>query len=223
MRGLQHQMPAPVDFSAAFLRRLAPGEEHDSAGPFGVDDVDDLLRQALPAFVAVAVGVVSADGEAGVEEEDAAVGPGGEQAAVLGWWAEVWVVLLERGVHVLERWWSWGRRPDREAQSMRLVVVVVGVLAQNDGLHFIEWRVARPAVDVCRGREDLLARFNFRLEEALEIEEFLGHDFILQRSKPALAHGVDFEGEKPLLLGGEFGDPCFLVEFRGLCVGCGSR
>ena len=71
-------MPAAIDLGDVFLGGRAPGEEDDAAagGVQAGDDVDDLLGEALPALVGVAVGLVGAHGEAGVEHEHAAVGPG---------------------------------------------------------------------------------------------------------------------------------------------------
>ena len=80
-------------------------------------------------MVGVRVCLAGAYGEAGVEEEDALVGPRGEQAAVLGRRAEIGVFFLDGCVDVLEGGWSRGWRPDGEAQAVGLVVTVIGVLS----------------------------------------------------------------------------------------------
>ena len=101
MNRLEHQMLLPVNAGTAFLGRVAPCEEHDATRAFLRDYVDDFLREALPAFVAVAVGFVGADGKAGVEHEYAPIGPWSEETTVLWRRFEVGVVLLQRCVHVL--------------------------------------------------------------------------------------------------------------------------
>lgn len=88
---------------------------------------------------------MSADGQAGVEKEHAAVGPGCQKAAFVGWRIEVRVVDFEALVDVLEGWW--GRRgwADRETEAVGLVKVVVGILADDDGFDGLEGRVTGPA------------------------------------------------------------------------------
>lgn len=122
-------MSLAVDLGHAVARRLPPGEEHDAARPLLRDKVDDLLREGLPAAFLVRVGRVRADGEACVEHEDAALGPGRQEPAVLRRRHERGIVVFERLVHVLERGRGGRGRAYREAKTVRLVVVVVGVLA----------------------------------------------------------------------------------------------
>lgn len=205
MHTLQHQMLAPINLRATLLRRRAPSQEHDAVRALSGDGVDDFLREALPPLFAVAVGLVCADGETSIQQQNTAVSPRSEQATVPRRGLEVRVVLFQGDVHVLQTRRSRGWGPDGEAQTMGLVDVVVGVLAQDDGFHIVEWCVARPAVDVCGGREDFLAGLYFGLEEAFEVQEFFGGDFIFEHAEPAFVQGVDFEGEEFFLLRGEFG------------------
>lgn len=149
MNRLQHQMLLPVDAGTAFLGRVAPGEEHDPTRAFLRHYVDDLLCEALPAFVAVAVGFVGADGQAGVEHEDASVGPWSEETAVLWRRFEVGVVLLQRCVHVLQAGWCWGWRPHGEAKTVSLVEVMVWILTYYHSLDVVKRSVAGPEYDFC--------------------------------------------------------------------------
>ena len=129
MHRLQHQMLTSIDLRTPFLRRRAPGQEHDASPSLLGHDVNNFLREVLPTFVSMAVRFVRADGEAGVEQQDSSIGPRCEEPAVLGWSVEVRVVFLEGGVHVLQAWWSRRRWTDGEAEAVGLVDVVVGVLA----------------------------------------------------------------------------------------------
>ena len=96
---------------------------------------------------------------------------------------------------------------------MGLVVVVVGVLAEDDGLDGCEGRAARPAVDVSGRGKDLGACGGFAGEEALEIEEGGGGEFGGEGAEPGRVEGVDFELQELVLFGGQFREPGGFVEF----------
>ena len=85
-----------------------------------------------------------ANSEAGVEEEDAAVSPGGEETAFVGWCSEVGIIVFERFVDVHEGGRSRGGRANGEGKAVGLVDVVVGVLADYDGFDGVEGRVTGP-------------------------------------------------------------------------------
>jgi hypothetical protein len=72
---------------------------------------------------------MSADGKAGVQQQDAAIGPRCEEAAVLWGRTEGRVVIGETFVDVFEGRGSGGRCADGETKPVGLVQVVVGVLA----------------------------------------------------------------------------------------------
>lgn len=82
--------------------------------------------------------------QAGVEEKDAAIGPGCEQTAFVGRWSEGRIVIFEAGVDVFQGRGSRGRGPHGEGEAVGLVVVVVGVLAEDDGFHCVEGGVTGP-------------------------------------------------------------------------------
>lgn len=90
--------------------------------------------------------------ETGVEEQYAPVCPGRQEAALVGRRSEAWVVACETYVHVFERRRSWCGRADGECESMGLVVVVVGILADDDGFHARERGVPGPVLGLDRGR-----------------------------------------------------------------------
>lgn len=95
----------------------------------------------------MAVRLVGPHGQARVEQEYAAVGPGREQAALVARRGEGRVVVLEADVHVAERGGRGGGRAHGECEAVRLVDVVVGVLAEDDDLDRGEGGVAGPVAD----------------------------------------------------------------------------
>ena len=130
MHTLQHAMPHPIHLAHPLRRRRPPRQKHDPVRPPPRHDVNHLLRKLLPAAVGVAVGLVRAHRQARVEQQDAAVRPGGQQAAFFGRRFEgVGVFDLEELVDVGEGGGRWGRRADGEAEAVGLVEAVVGVLA----------------------------------------------------------------------------------------------
>lgn len=87
-----------------------------------------------------------AHGQAGVEQQHAAVRPRREEAGVVWRSTEIWVVVLDAGEDVLEggrrsRGWANG-----EAETVRLADVVVGVLAEDHRFDGVEGCVLRPVV-----------------------------------------------------------------------------
>lgn len=137
MHTLEHAMPPSIDRRHPRFRRRAPHQEHDPPRPLLRHDVDDLLRELFPPLLRVAVGLLVAHGQDGVEHQHALFRPRHEQAAVLGRGLEVGVVLFERDVDVLQRGWG-GSLADGETESVGLVDVVVGVLAEDHGFHRVE-------------------------------------------------------------------------------------
>lgn len=121
-------MPASINLQHPLPSRRSPRHKHHAAGAACSYEIDHALRETLPAAVGVAVGLVGADGQAGVEHQHAVFGPGGEEAAAVRGRSEGGVVVLEGFVHVFEGGRGWGRGAHGEGEAVGLVVVVVGVL-----------------------------------------------------------------------------------------------
>lgn len=84
------------------------------------------------------------DGQAGVEQEHAAVGPGCQETAFVGRRLEAWVVDFEAFVDVLQGWRSGCGWADGKAEAVGLIHIVVGVLAEDDGFDGREGGVTGP-------------------------------------------------------------------------------
>lgn len=87
---------------------------------------------------------MGSDCEAGVQHEDTTVCPRSEETSAIRWWLERWVVLLESNVHVLKRGRRRRRGTNGECQSVSLVIVVVGILSDDDDFDIVEGSMARP-------------------------------------------------------------------------------
>ena len=68
-------MTLAVDTGDAFPGGRAPGEKDDAGLALGGDDVDDALGEALPAFGGVAVCLMCAHCQTGVDHQYASLGP----------------------------------------------------------------------------------------------------------------------------------------------------
>lgn len=207
--GFENQVLLRVDLHHALAGRDAPGHEHSAASSAGGDEVNDLLCETFPPPVRMAVGLVGADCQAGVQEQNATVRPGREEAATVGWWDKRGEIVLETGVHVPQGTGCWRGWSDGEGESVRLVIIVIRVLAQNDDFDVVEWSVTRPSdrylvsqglnldwlvvriiekwskpdvprIDVFPGWEDFLACSSLPIQESLEVQEFFGDKFSLQ-------------------------------------------
>ena len=147
MHALQDAMPDLVHLGHPLRGRGPPRQEHDPVRPLLRHDVNHLLRELLPPLVRVAERLVRAHRQARVQQQDAPVRPGGEQASLLGRGLErVRVFLPEELVDVLEGGGRGGGRADGEAEAVGLVGAVVGVLAQDHASDRVEGRVAGPAL-----------------------------------------------------------------------------
>lgn len=80
--------------------------------------------------------------QARVQEQDAAICPWCEEAALVGRGLVFWIVDLECFVDVLEGRGSGCRWTDGEAEAVGLVRAVVRVLPCDDDLDRVEWCVS---------------------------------------------------------------------------------
>jgi len=95
-------------------------------------------------MIRMAIRLVRADRETGVEHEHTAIGPEGKETAIFGGRGEVGIVFFDGGVDVFKGGGRGGGGADGEAEAMGLVEVVVGVLAEDDGFDGGEGGVAGP-------------------------------------------------------------------------------
>lgn len=128
MHAFQHMMFTPINRLYPLLRRRSPCKKDDAFCSDLGDRVNDLLRELFPPLVGMAICLMRLNGEASVQHQHSTIRPWSEETAVLGGSYEGRVVLLDGNVHVLERWRSRRGRADREAKTMSLVEVVVGIL-----------------------------------------------------------------------------------------------
>lgn len=131
----------------------APEQEHQSRAAFR-EVAYNAVGEGLPAMSGVRESLMGAHCERGVEEEHPLVGPAREGAAGEGYvQTQVGVYLLE-DIHQRRR----TRHPLRhgETESVRLAVVVVGILAQNHHLDLVKRGVPESREDVLARRETLV-------------------------------------------------------------------
>ena len=150
MHGLEHAVPRPIHILDPQPRRLAPRQTHDASGALRGHNIDDLLRELLPSLAGVRVRIVRADSQGGVKEQHATVRPRREQAGVVGWGSEGREVVLQTGEDVLQRGRGNRGRADGEAQAVRLIDIVVGVLADDHRFDSVEGCMSRPFRNYCQ-------------------------------------------------------------------------
>jgi hypothetical protein len=147
MNALEHIVLGAIDTTTLLCRR-APGQKDNTASALLADQINDLLCKLLPAFTGMRVGLMGAHGKTSIQQQHAAISPGCEQASLVRRRFEGWIFLLQRFVHILEGWRSRSRRSDGEAKAMSLVIIMIWILAKDDGLDGIERRVSRPGRNV---------------------------------------------------------------------------
>lgn len=152
MRALQHQMFLTV-YEDAFTAGIATPEQEDQMLAVVGQSFDGGVGKRLPTLARVAVGLAFLYGERSVEQQYALICParqiatlwqsGGSADALWGcscgheWWLSVLAHQLLIDVH--ERWrWLYALL-HREAKPMCLTSAVIGILAQDDHFHFVEW------------------------------------------------------------------------------------
>lgn len=140
----------------------SPGKKHDGLGELAAAP-DDVIRERLPAELAVGVCGVLAHREGGVEQKDSLPGPVAEVACRRLRASEVCHKLL---VDVAQAGWELLVSVDREGESHRLPRPVVGVLPQDDDAHVAGGGPCQRVEDVLLGRvDDLLVAHPLHLME----------------------------------------------------------
>ena len=129
VRGGEDEVLGGVDEGDFGLGLGAPKEEDDVRATFG-DEADEGVGEGFPAFAGVREGGVGVDGEDGVEQEDALLGPGGEVAAVdVGGAAEVGLNL---GENVAQGGRGLGGLADGEGEAVGMAGGGIRVLPEDD-------------------------------------------------------------------------------------------
>lgn len=88
------------------------------------------------------------DSQASIQHQDTTLGPGCQKTTLLGRSFKRRIIVLESNIDVGERrgsgrWWS-----NRKAKAVSLIVIVVWILADNDGLDLVQGSIARPNIQV---------------------------------------------------------------------------
>lgn len=111
---LQHAVFLTVDARNAIARWFAPSEEDHAAGAHASHGVNGLLGEPFPPFVRMAISLVGANGQAGVEHQNTSFSPWGKKTAFVGRWLEGGIVNLDATVNIDQRWRGLRRGPDGE-------------------------------------------------------------------------------------------------------------
>ncbi len=154
MRARDHGVPLWIEDLQLFLCVGPPEDKDHGFGP-GVERTDDTIGEEFPAMPSVGKGCVCANGEYGVEQQDALVRPGEEVPVVGDVPPEVGVKFFE---DVVEGGWRFDPGTYRKAQAVGLVGTVVWVLAEDHDLDGSKRRGVESRVDLRGRRKDLVCR-----------------------------------------------------------------
>jgi len=179
--GFEDKMFSFVHEGLLFLGEFAP-EEEDGVFFLCRDLCDHRVGEFCPADLGMAHGFVRADGKGSVEEEDALFGPVGEIAVVGDGHADVGVQFFE---YIDEGGWGWDAFLDREAEAVGLAGAVVGVLAEEDDLDFVEGGCVEGVEDESAGGVDGAAGCPFGFEVVDDLEEIRFGEFGFEDLFPA--------------------------------------
>ncbi len=147
---------------------VAPEEEHHAVGQVA-DRVDDGVGEGLPAFAAVAAGVSGGDGQDGVQQQHALMGPRFEAAVIRTWQPEIraeFLVDVPQGP---------GDRPDlgsdREAEAVGVTGRGVGILTEEHDADEVGRGEFEGAENLVGLGQDLIAAGEGIVEETVEGRE----------------------------------------------------
>ena len=101
---------------------------------------------------------VCADGQDGVEEQNSLFCPLVQRTAFRNRRAEIGIQLLE---NVPERGRKFHARTHRKGKSVRLPVIMIGILSENQYTDFVRRSQAERAEEVFPGRKNLFLRIFF--------------------------------------------------------------
>ena len=162
--GAEHKVAAFIDQSAFLLRCSTPEHKSDPPGT-GRYPRNQSVGKYVPSFCLVAVGLALFHGQAVVQEQYALLRPRNKATAGYGHgrpgFAQVALAFFE---DIAQRWGQGLARRDRKRQSLGLAAPVVGVLAQDDGVHCLQRRQRQSAQRL--GRKHLRALFYPTLQKS---------------------------------------------------------
>ena len=139
-----------VDLDAFFLG-VFPPEEENEVFLVAREVLDDGVGEGFPAAMLVRPGRIGADGERGIQEEDALLCPVLQVARGRDAEAEV---VADFFVDVLERGWGVDPFGDGERESVCLPGAVIRVLPEDDDAHPVERTEREGIEDELRRRVD---------------------------------------------------------------------
>ena len=174
-----------IVFAAVYHCRFADGitapeEEYEPLSLLR-ERTDGGIGELLPPVVLVRAGGMGAHRERGVEQQHPLVCPTAEVSTGGGdGKTEVVVYLLD---DIDQRWRHTHTVGDREAQSLRLPRLVVGVLPKDDDFHLVERRAVEGGKDkTARGIAGV--RLALLDEECLEVCKIVGLKLRPQHFEP---------------------------------------
>ena len=141
-------MTTLVDEGGLSSCRCSP-EHEDEVVASAVEGGDGSVGERLPSVSAVAKGLMLADGETRVEQEDALSGPSHEVARSRDGRARLGLHLLE---DVLKRRREGDAVVHAETKSVGLPGTMIGVLPEYDDAHLVEGRRVEGIEDEAPGR-----------------------------------------------------------------------
>jgi hypothetical protein len=138
MHTLQHEVLVNWHTNHPLLRRRAPSQDNYAVCPNLRHSVNHFLRKKLPPLALMRVGFALSHRQARVQQQNATISPGRQQAALVRRSLVIRVLFLEGFVDVLEGRRSGVRWTDGEAEAVGLVGAVVGILACDDNFDGVE-------------------------------------------------------------------------------------
>src|SRR5579859_2696328 len=177
----QYQVPGLIDEDLLLLGEFPPEQENEAFFLRG-GLADHGVCEFRPSDPGVAHWLICPYGEGSIEEQDALFGPMGQVAMPGDGHTYITLQFLEN----IDQRWRWGNAVlHGKAQSMRLSGTVIGILAQQYHLQFVERGCIKCVEDQASRRVDCLAGQFFRFQKSSDLEEIVLFEFLLEHVLPA--------------------------------------